>query len=271
MKTVLTTLKIFEVIAQEQPINQARIGSTLGLPQPTVHRSLASLVSAGWIVPTDGNTKPQRGRPSGAFGRTYVVARKLGILLTPSSNTIVQVLRPYLEKLRDDTGESISFSVLEASGIVILEHLESPHSLRVANIVGMRAPVHASAVGKAILSTMSDNDRSKLLARTLTTYTETTITNPTELETELRDIQMKGYAVMRGEWEPSIYSIGTSLDIGVQDFKAGVGISGPLQRFNQQSAQLFAEKLGNWKMEVETLLGKMEISTPHQARQDEYH
>lgn len=49
MRSVRTTFRILEAVAEHQPIGLSELARRLGLPKSTVQRSLATLAELGWI------------------------------------------------------------------------------------------------------------------------------------------------------------------------------------------------------------------------------
>jgi DNA-binding IclR family transcriptional regulator len=60
--------------------------------------------------------------------------------------------------------------------------------------VGGQLPLHATGAGKVILAHASNEFRNRALSRTLTRYTEHTITSPEVMKEEIENIRKRRYA-----------------------------------------------------------------------------
>ena len=63
---------------------------------------------------------------------------------------LLRVARPYLEQLRDRTGETANLLVRDGVSALYLDQVESPRALRVSGWIGRRIPLAGSASGAAL-------------------------------------------------------------------------------------------------------------------------
>ncbi|MRT44705.1 IclR family transcriptional regulator, partial [Xylella fastidiosa subsp. multiplex] len=85
------------------------------------------------------------------------------------------------------------------TNVVYLATRQSQHYLRPFTRVGRRLPAHSTSLGKALLSTYSDEQVRKMLPETLPGLTENTITDREKLIEELHQVREQGFAVDREE------------------------------------------------------------------------
>jgi DNA-binding IclR family transcriptional regulator len=248
MKSVVNSLRIFEEIARRQPVNLTTLAAVTALPYATVHRSVYALRQAGWVRPDALSPKSWRvsGRAESLFGR-------------PSSQ-LIDVARPILTVLRDNTNESVSLSVLDGNDIEIVFHLDGNQSLRVVNVVGVRAPAHASAVGKSLIALLPAATRRTIAGGGLRTYTETTITDPDAFLEELEAVRVNGYAVMLGEWEPTVSSVAAAVTGPANVPIAGIGVSGPTERFTDRTIKEIAQQVCTAASSITERLAEVETA-----------
>src|SRR6478752_7517445 len=83
--------------------------------------------------------------------------------------------------------------------LVELGTRQSQHYLRPFTRVGRRLPAHSTSLGKALLSTYTDEQVRKMLPETLPALTEHTLTDREKLIEELHAVREQGYAVDREE------------------------------------------------------------------------
>ena len=70
---------------------------------------------------------------------------------------------PLLEKLRDESQETVIFGKRQADAVVYLQVVPGPHSIRYSASPGEIKPLHSSAIGKSILGSLKDGELRKLL------------------------------------------------------------------------------------------------------------
>jgi IclR family acetate operon transcriptional repressor len=232
MSTVVTSLRVFEEIARRQPVRQAAIAFHAGISPATVHRAVQALYEAGWILPTDGIAKLPRGRPAETSEHAWVVSSRISALLGNRYAHLLSAARPVIDHVREMCNESVSLSVLEGNDVVIIDHLDSEEPLRVVAAIGYRVPAHTAAVGKAILARLPTYQQELFINRQLQTFTESTITDPDQFRAELEEVRRRGYATMKGEYDSSISSVGAAVLNDRDEPIAGVGISGPTERYS---------------------------------------
>ena len=116
----------------------SELATASGLPLPTVHRLMRTLVNRGYV----------RQEAS----RRYTLGSRLIRLGEISSQMLGTSLRPYLAKLVRLTGETANLAMLDGDEVVYLAQVPSPHQMRMFTEPGRRVRTHATAVGKALLA-----------------------------------------------------------------------------------------------------------------------
>ena len=107
---------------------------------------------------------------------------------------------PYLESLSRELAETSTLAALFENRVEVIAVVESPHVIRMSNVVGHILPPNASSLGKAITAFQPQEQREKLL-RSFGTYrfTKHTITDRKELSREYEGIRLQKYAIDREE------------------------------------------------------------------------
>ena len=143
----------------------SQLSAESGLPLPTIHRLVRTLVDLGYL----------RQEPS----RQYLLGPRL-VRLGESSSRLLNVwARPHLTRLVDELGESANFAMLDGNQIVYVAQVPSRHSMRMFTEVGRRVLPHCTAVGKAIMAEMPQDEVRRILEQTgMPRSTEHTLTDP---------------------------------------------------------------------------------------------
>lgn len=217
----------------------AELEMITGLPLPTIHRLLRSLMHNGYV----------RQEAS----RRYTLGPRLIRLGEVAARALGSRALPHLAALVAEIGESANMAVLEGDAVVYVAHVPSEHSMRMFTEVGRRVPAHCTGVGKALLSQLPDDQVLTLLRRTgMPAKTPRTITDPATLLGELDEIRMQGWAVDDAEQETGVRCV--AVPINGAPAQAAVSVSGPSGRITagrvaeiapvlQQSADKIANDL----------------------------
>lgn len=193
----------------------SQLAATSGLPLPTIHRLMRSLVGTGYV----------RQEAS----RRYALGPRLIRLGESASQMLGSWAMPYLADLVDRIGETANGAILEGDSVVYVAQVPSPHSVRMFTEVGRRVLPHSTGVGKALLSTLADDDVLALVKRTgMPAQTAQTITRPDRLLTELETIRARGYAVDEGEQEVGVRCV--AVPVVDAPVRAAISVSGPDSR-----------------------------------------
>lgn len=218
-KTLLKGLTVLEAVTDvdRPPRTIDELAERLGMTRSNAHRTLQTLMHAGYVVRDEG------GGYRGGIRLFELAARQLGLL------DLRRCAAPAMRALADQTGETVHLSVLDGMEVVYIDKIDSPQPIRAYSMVGGRAPAHAVATGKALLAFQPDGWLDGR-AQALVPHTPATITSLPALKDELRKAVRQGYAVNRGEWREGVGGIAVAVFNALDEVVAAVGISGPLDR-----------------------------------------
>lgn len=247
-KTVVKALAVLELIARsDQPRGVTELAAEVNLSKSNVHRLLNTLIKLDYVR-------------QDAIDRKYCCTLKLWEL----ANDIVsrlearKVAAPFMRELGQLTGETVHLSVLEGTEVVYIDKIESiVHPVRAYTKIGGRAPAHCVATGKALLAHVSSEVLRQLFG-SLIRYTPLTITDPVRLETELKGIRDRGFAINRGEWRQHVCGVAAPVrDLSGQVVVA-IGISGPADRMSDEYTFRVGPMLRRVAEELSQALGYMD-------------
>lgn len=214
-------MRLLDVLAESPDAVSLKLASGKAELHPsTAHRILTALVRDRMVERVD----------QGSY-RLGMRLLELGNLVKTRISVREHAL-PFMRELHAATGEAINLSVRRDDEIVYIERTSSGRSLmRVVNIIGARAPLHITAVGKLFL--LEDGvDGVKVYAeRTgLPAFTKNTIHALPALEKELDRVRRQGYAIDNEEAELGVRCIGAGVRDDTGALVAGLSISSPAER-----------------------------------------
>jgi len=225
-------MKLLEVLALDpRPVALKSLASASGLHPSTAHRILAALVTDSVVERAD-------------FG-----SYRLGIRLLELGNlvkgriSVREHALPFMRELHAQIGEAVNLSVRRDDEIVYIERTSSGRSLmRVVNIIGARAPLHITAVGKLFLLDEGTEGVKAYAERTgLAGYTKNTIQSLPALEKELEKVRRQGFALDNEEAELGVRCSGAGIRDDTGALIAGLSVSAPAERMKPAWASLVKE------------------------------
>lgn len=138
---------------------------------------------------------------------------------------------PYMEKLRDQFGETINLTTREGDVVIYVEKAIPNRMMHVQQIIGSRAPLHVTGVGKMMLGREGEEGIRGYAQRTnLPTYTRKTYSKLDSLIGECMHCVEQGYAFDNEEAEMGVGCIGVLLYDKYGEVVAGLSVSAPIER-----------------------------------------
>ena len=216
VQSVRRAMDLLEVVAARGgSLTIGEIASLTGIPLPTAHRLLRTLVDRGYMRQTPD--------------RRYALGFRL-VPLGASASAMVGVgTERVLGRVVDALGETANLAMLDGDRVAYVAQVPGRHSMRMFTEVGRRVHPHCTAVGKAVLSAAPETDVRALLARTgLPRHTASTITDIDEFLAQLDAVRERGYALDEGEQEVGVRCLAVRLPGSA--VQMGLSISGPAPR-----------------------------------------
>jgi IclR family acetate operon transcriptional repressor len=119
---------------------------------------------------------------------------------------------PIMEDLLGRFNETVNLAYRKGDDVVIVEVLHGNRAVIKLNEVGQVDPWHASALGKALLSTMTPSERGSLIKRVgMPRLTPNTIVDADALESDLAESARRGYALDREEAEEDLTCVAAAV------------------------------------------------------------
>lgn len=214
---------VLDAFTVETPrLRLADIRSATGMPTSTCLRLLRNLCEEKFLT-RDGDEY----RIGTGMLRWFPVAL--------AALDVVELARPLLERLRDETDELACLFVAEGSARVCVAMSQSRQGTVRRLAIGESLPLHAGSAGKVLLAydpALLGNVESAPLHR----YTDSTLTDPVALEAAVERVHEDGWAMSLNE----SYSGAGSLSVPAFDhdgaIAAAVCLAAPIERFDEVTA-----------------------------------
>ena len=202
-KTVANALGILGCFSREEPLLTAsELTRRLKLTRTSVIRLLATLERFGYVEKS----------PEEVGYRIGLRAFELGTLFL-AANPLSSVLSRALDELVEKTQCTAYLAVLDGDDVIMLSHREGTLPIRFVWQVGDRLPVNTTAMGKAMLACMSDEEIDRQLGRgkTLRGLTEKSIRSRAQLDAEVARTRERGWGLAREESHAGLTAVGSAI------------------------------------------------------------
>jgi DNA-binding IclR family transcriptional regulator len=182
VRAVERAIEILEAFSKKPSMSVLEIEKVVGLRRPTLYRILETLASKGFVR---AHGIPQR------FSLDYAVGRLAQSWL--SGLDLVSAARPILERLHEESKETVGLMILRDQQSMCVLELPSPHFLAISRGIGPMGHLSRGASGKAILAFVDDKAL-KTILKTLPKDTEKNL-----LLDDLAKVRRDGFRISRGE------------------------------------------------------------------------
>ena len=218
-------MSLLEVLADTpEPASLKMLAQTTGLHPSTAHRILAAMTGTRLVERQDTGTY--------ALGIRLL---ELGNLVKSRIN-IREIALPFMQRLHESVGEAINLGIRHEDEIIYAERTSSGRSLvRVVYLVGGRAPLHLTSVGKLFLAADGAASVRAYAKRTgLPGKTPHSLTSLATLEKELDKIRRHDLAYDNEEAEIGLRCVAAPIRNDEGAIVAGLSISAPTDRHNPE-------------------------------------
>jgi DNA-binding IclR family transcriptional regulator len=235
-QSVARALQILEALARAaEPVGVRDLARGIGLPASIVQRLLATLADQGFAE-QDGARRYSVGLRAFAVGNSFV-----------GGNALTREAMKELQRLADERQLNTYLGVLRNRAVVYLLACQSSGPIAIRTHVGADAHLHSTALGKALLASLPDEEARKILGRE--PYARPTLHTKIRfaaLAADLRDVRRSGCAISDEENLVGVYAVGA----GVRDATGTTiaAISGALPRHEATRSRI--AQISAWMTEA---------------------
>ena len=213
-RTVARVTAILEIIAARmEGVQLASLTEALDAPRSSVYSLIRGLLEVGYIT----EDKP------GRYGLGPAVA---ALLDQAPQRRMPQLLRPLLERLAAETGETALLGTRVGASVVYLDQVASSARIRYAAPLHQRRPLAGTSTGKTFLAAMTPGQVSRLLK----SQPASLAVDARALATELARIREEGVAYNRGETVEGVTAAAAGIRSAGQVLVAAFSVAGPTDR-----------------------------------------
>ena len=226
--SVLKALSILDAFRPERArLSASQLGQLTGLSRGSLYPILYALEDGGYL---------RRLSP-----RKYAVGFRVVELanLVLRELDIQESVRPSLQQLASQLDVNAHVGILNGNIALHLHREVGAEAVVVGEIVGWQAPAYCTALGKALLAQLPEDEQRRLLAFTpLVRHTGTTLTEIETLIRETRRIAARGYAISLEEYHEGIVGIAAAVRDASGTACCAISISITRPRFDREEGVL---------------------------------
>jgi IclR family KDG regulon transcriptional repressor len=247
VQAVSNALKIMEILSETSESGVSDLARALECQKSTTFRLLNTLKNEGYIVQDEKTEK-------------YSLSLKIFRIGSSAINNLDlnKAALPIITQLSRETAETIHLCSVDNNQIVYLQKIESTYALKVTMLsrIGATSPFYCTGVGKVLLAYQQKDIIKEYLEHTeFQPFTEHTITNPGDLDTELERIRRAGMAYDNEEHELGVRCIAAPIFNQAGMVIAALSVSGPTVRLVDSKLAALETLVIHAAHEISTLMG----------------
>lgn len=218
VEAVRTACEILDILQSRKRVGVTEIADEIGMAKGAVHRHLTTLDDCEYVVNENGEYR-------------------LSLRYLDMANQVKELIGNYdiltneLQRLAEETGEIAQFATEEHGWVTYVYKADTESDVQTASSVGKREYMHSTALGKTMLSRMSDERVSGILDRHgMPAKTPYTVTDRSAFLNRLDDIREQGYAFDEEENIEGLCCVAIPVTDADSEVFGAVSLSGPVSR-----------------------------------------
>lgn len=225
VKSLARALRVLECFSLEQPeLGVSEIARMLDMQKSTVFNILSTFQQSGYVMKNPQTNKYYLGFKT--LHLSYIVNQHLGLR---------EIMLPALTKIAEASHEVCYFGILNNDEVLYIEGVYPSTQQATRNILGERAPLFCTGLGKAMLAFLPPEKIDRITADKLKAYTGHTLSDRMALLNNLAEIRTNGYSVDNMEHEFGVRCVAVPLFGANGAVMGAVSVSGPSPRFDPET------------------------------------
>lgn len=246
-RTTERSVQILQIIAKSnEGLEMDEICERLSIPRTSCYDILVTLVHLGMLEVNTGVKRSYKiGLNAYRIGMSYM-----------NNRNIAEIIAPALKELSKELQKTCFFGVLEGDKIVYISKFEPENPIITTATIGTKNPIYNTSLGKAILSSMSDEEIKDILSGIeLKQATRFTITDREELIKNIELVRVRGFALDERELEEHMECVGVPIFDEKKECIGAISASSLYRKDEDYMA--LGEILKNRGLEISKSLGFM--------------
>lgn len=197
-------------------ISHAELARRTNLPKPTVSRLIYTLKKLGYLAYSDSQGKYQLA--SGVLSLSYSMLGQMDLR---------KVARPAMQELAEYSQASVSIGIRDRLRMVYVQTCQSSARVTLRLDIGSRIPIATTAMGKAFLCGLPQDERDELLDQIRQADKPLWPRVKTGIEQALRDYHDHGFCISAGDWQQDVHAVGVPVMDSIGQKQMAFNCGGP--------------------------------------------
>jgi DNA-binding IclR family transcriptional regulator len=244
VKSLAKALGILDYFTTESPERGiSELAELTGLFKSSVHNMVSTFESCGFM---------EKNEATGKY--------RLGTKILQLSNNLYQshdlrnLIRPYMERISSAFSENVYLASLFEGEVIYIDTVYPAGAYAARSILGLKAPLYCTGVGKAIMAWLPPAMVEEIAARGFEAFTPRTVRDRDSLLRELEATRERGYAIDDMEHEFGIKCVAVPIRNMRNAVVASMSVSGPSLRFGDERVVEIARVLLEAQRELKGLI-----------------
>ena len=242
-RSTLRVLTILELLAQNKSgMTLSELGRELGAPKSSVSPIIHTMADYGFVELDEASSRYSVGLKTYLVGMAYDTAGHAMKIVTDEMHAVV-----------DQCNETCQLGVLDGGRALYIAKVDSTEAISLKSDVGKSLPLYCTAIGKALISEMSEDEVKGLVGERYERITSRTVTTYAQLARQLEEVRATGIAHDSGEVTEDVDCLAIPIKVCGR-VVYGMSVSVPSFRYTAEKEQSVKEILLAAKERLETSL-----------------
>ncbi|RMC37592.1 IclR family transcriptional regulator [Paracoccus alkanivorans] len=202
----------------ETTLTNQEIASRTKLPKPTVSRLTYTLCKLGYLVQSDATGAYRLGAGVLALGFSALAGMEIGTLAKQEMRKLCSGPNPYV---------TAALAERHRLQVIYMAVRRSNQAVSLTMNVGARLPLFHSAIGRAVLIGMSEDEREAMLQLAIEEHPEKEALVRQSLQEAQEDYARYGFTTSFGKWRKEVNGIAVPIEALDGDRIYGLNVGGP--------------------------------------------
>ncbi|WFU16292.1 IclR family transcriptional regulator [Bradyrhizobium sp. CB3481] len=202
-------------------LGNQELAARTNLPKPTISRLTYTLTKLGYLTPVPRFEKYQLAPSAMALG--YAALANLGVR---------HLSEPYREEVMRETGGAVAVGGRDRHSMIYFGQSRTG-LLGIQLDVGSRVPIATTAMGRAYIWALPDDERANLLRELRDHYGSRWSRMRDGIERAGEMVARHGFTISAGEWQEDVHAVGVALKLNDGTGPYAFNCGAPAFRFTE--------------------------------------
>ena len=203
-------------------LGNQELAARTNLPKPTISRLTYTLTKLGYLTPVPRFEKYQLAPSAMALG--YAALANLGVR---------HLSEPYREEVMRETGGAVAVGGRDRHSMIYFGQSRTG-LLGIQLDVGSRVPIATTAMGRAYIWALPDDERANLLRELRDHYGSRWSRMRDGIERAGEMVARHGFTISAGEWQEDVHAVGVALKLNDGTGPYAFNCGAPAFRFTEE-------------------------------------